>query len=339
MEQRSSQEAPNASKHARRPFWVVCVVTLVLVLVTIGVGTYYYRTTSASLTDVIFKQRLELAGLSASSLKARLDQVGGVAESFASQDAIRTAVENGRWSDAILQVENLSNNPQYYDSFIDRVILIDTSGTMQSAYPQLYGGVGNQDVAWDEWRTPLTTGGSPFYVTNVYKRLSIPRINVVECVAPIIANGSLVGFISLQIPISDFSDFGKNVDIGEDGFVYFFDRLGHLVAHPKYSSEGPIVDFSSVPSVQMALQGKSGVGVLYNPIERQERVSAYELIPGYGWGLVAQEPSSEAFAIRDGVLAQIVGVIIIFCLVELGAGTTILLLRRKNHHGSNTRSI
>ena len=294
----------------------LCAFLVILILPTIISGVYYYRDFETRLTNAVLEQHQTLADLSASSIKVRLDSLGKIAKSFAIEKTLQGFIGRGDWKDAILHAEDLSNLSDFYEPFIDRVLLIDNSGIIRSAYPQLYGSVGEQAVSFQEWETSLATG-KEFYVTNVYKRKAVPRINVVGVVAPVKTADKTLGFVLLQIPINNFSDLGKYVDVGRDGFAYFFDRLGQIVAHPKFSSEGPIIDYSMVPAVSKTIHGERGVEVLYNPIERQERVSAYEQVPDYGWGVVAQDPSAEAFADRDSILFGIVILTAIMSLIEI----------------------
>jgi hypothetical protein len=294
----------------------LCFFVVFLILPTALAGLYYFRESGTNLTNAVLEQRQVLADLSASSVKVRLDSLGGIAKSFAGAEALQTLVRKGNWHGAILAAEDLSNQSSFYDPFIDRIVLVDSMGTIQAAYPELHGSIGEQDVGFQEWEKPLL-GGEAFYVTNVYKRLAMPRINVVKVVAPVRTAEKIYGFVLLQIPVNNFSDLGKYVDVGRDGFAYFFDRLGHIITHPKFSSDGPVVDYSSVPAVNKAIHGGHGVEVLYNPIEQQERVSAYEQVPGYGWGVVAQEPATEAFVNRNGILLGIALLTVILCFAEL----------------------
>lgn len=311
---------------------------VILVLPTIVIGIYYYQNVKTSLTDAVLKQHQTLADLSAYSVKVRLDSLGKIAKSFAAEETLQNLVKKGDWKGAILRAEDLSNQVDYYDPFIDRVILVSTSGTIEAAYPQLFGSVGGQSTSFQEWEAPLAAGQTS-YITNVYRRKAMPTINVVAMVTPIKSGDATIGFVLLQIPTNNFSDLGKYVDVGRDGFAYFFDRLGHIVAHPKFSSEGPIVDYSSVPAVSKTIQGETGVEVLYNPIERQERVSAYEQVPGYGWGVIAQDPSAEAFAERDSILLgtitlTILGVLIEICVAVLASG----FIDKRNQWKSNKKT-
>lgn len=294
------------------------VVFLILAIPTFILGVYYYRNANDDLTKQLFSRREIVAGLSASAIKIKLDHLVEIAELYASQDNIRNRVAAKDWGGATNSVIlDLSNRVEFYDFFVDRILLIDAEGIVRDAFPRLYGGIGQKDVAFDEWAAPILKNGQKSFVSNVHKRIAAPRVSIVEVLAPITKNSKIVGAVALQIPINEFSDFGKDIEVGSRGFAYFVDRLGQIVSHPKYSSDGPIVDFSGVPSVQKLMRGEEGVEILYNQIEREERISAYQIVPVYGWGVVAVEPTKDAFETRDGILYNILLLIAIIFLIDL----------------------
>ena len=44
---------------------------------------------------------------------------------------------------------------------------------------------------------------------------------------------------------------------------------------------------------------------------------AYQPVPTYGWGVIAQEPVNDAFATRNAILHDIIFLILAFSFVEL----------------------
>ncbi|MDO8536691.1 MAG: ATP-binding protein, partial [bacterium] len=120
----------------------------------------------------------------------------------------------------------------------------------------------------------------------------------------------------------------KTIEVGPAGFVYIVDQRGHLIAHPTLLPADDIVDFSLVPAVQKALKGDRGVEILFNPVENEKRLSAYEPVPHYGWGVVVVQPTRTAFIERNKTTTRMV---MIWMLVIFAAGFfTYRLLRDKN---------
>jgi light-regulated signal transduction histidine kinase (bacteriophytochrome) len=66
--------------------------------------------------------------------------------------------------------------------------------------------------------------------------------------------------------------------------------------------------------VQRVLAGERGQEIAKDPLSRVDSLVAYEPLPKYGWGVVAEQPIEEAFAIRD---AQLRRVLVAYCLIAL----------------------
>ena len=310
------------------------VIFIVLALPTIFLGTSYYRSYATELTDQVYSERKLVAALSASALRLKLNRLVALATLYASQRNFQNAVAGKRWDDAIEIIKKLEgSDPAFYDYYVDRMFLLDTDGIIMKAFPAISEkSIGLRDKVFTDWVGPLVRDRGTAYVSNVHKRDSVPRLNIVKVLVPIEHGTALAGILRLDIPLNNFSDFGKDVDVGDNGFVYFVDRLGQIVSHPKFSSDGPIVDFSSVPAVNRALHDTPGVDVFFNPIERQERVSAYQTVSDYGWGVVAQEPAADAFEGRDAILGRVMWFVIGLCAIELilAYGVSRALTHRKN---------
>jgi len=311
----------------RKKLIISAVVFLVLFIPTIVAGVYYYGITNNVMTSAVITRRQTVASLSAAAVKLKLDHLVKITQEFAADESVKSFMASGQWKAAIDRAESLSNEVSFYDPYIDRVLLIDKKGMVRSAVPELYGGLGEEDVSISEWRSSLLSGGEEFHVSNVYKRRSDPRISIAEVLAPITQNNSVIGVVSLQIPVNNFSDFGKDVDIGSNGYAYFVDRLGQIISHPKFSSDGPIINYSNAPSVNSLLTGGAGVSTAFNPIERQYKLSAYEFVPVYGWGVISTEPVSDAFESRDGILINIVYLVAIISVIEMLAAFSIFIIQ------------
>jgi len=303
----------------------VVVVFLILFIPTFLFGGYYYQQISAEMTADVFAKRATVAGLSASALRNKLNHLVGVAQSLAADPQVLSSAQGGAWSAAVDRIDKLSNDVDYYDPFIDRIVLIDRSGIVRAANPELYGGVGQKSAIYDDWASAIFDKKEPFYVSDVYTRTAIPRINVISVIAPMVAHGAVIGAVSLQIPNNAFSDFGKDVDIGSDGFAYFVDRKGHIVTHPKYSSQGPIIDYSQLDVVQRVMRGESGSEVSYNPLTQVDRALVYTPVPEFGWGIISQESTQNAFGQRDEILSRIVISLLALSLIEIALAFGIAL--------------
>lgn len=145
-------------------------------------------------------------------------------------------------------------------------------------------GVRGKNFSDRDWYKGVSHGWEP-YVSNVYTRYAQPQLNVVATAIPIKGdNREVLGILVLQIKLNTLLDWIKGIDIGPGGQVYVVDRKGMLAAHSTVPLQEKLVDFSTVPVVERTLRGERGIEVLFNPVDNEERVVAYEPITKYGWG-------------------------------------------------------
>jgi diguanylate cyclase (GGDEF)-like protein len=78
-------------------------------------------------------------------------------------------------------------------------------------------------------------------------------------------------------------------------------------------------NFSSVAIVAKLLKGLGGAEENYNPIEKEERLAAYDPVPSYGWGVVITQPIRLAFIEKNKRLNNtlIIHFIIVFLVVSI----------------------
>jgi len=215
--------------------------------------------------------------------------------------------------------------------FIETVFLSDPAGTLMANVPELADTVGT-NRAYRDWYRGVSRDWKP-YLSEVYQRLATPRTNIITIALPIRAQdaATVTGILGLRVRLENFREWIKDIQVGPSGFVYLVDRKGQLVAHPQFLPQGQITNFSEVPVVAKALRGESGVEVQVNPIEKEERVSAYEPVTGYGWGVIATQPTATAFALRRNALNRLVLIYGIIVLLSGGLAAAILnnLAQRK----------
>jgi|GEM_PF-1267057 len=272
----------------------LCIVTPVILLVALG-----YWQTRESLTEMALERRQSLAHLSALTLKSKLDNLTDVGTSLASRVQFRGLIAQGNWDGAIKILERVPTDLPY----IERFFLADATGTLKSDIPPLPN-MGGENFAHRDWFQGVSREWKP-YISGTYKRAAEPRHNVIAAAIPIKGNdGSVFGVLVLQVRVEKLLEWSREISPGTLGFVYFVDHKGRAATHPKFRGE-EITDLTAVPAVQRALRGERGVLVALNPLENEEQVSAYESVPGYGWGVVAQQPSREAFAARDEALQHL----------------------------------
>ncbi|EGO63472.1 methyl-accepting chemotaxis protein [Acetonema longum] len=100
--------------------------------------------------------------------------------------------------------------------------------------------------------------------------------------------GALLGVIDLE-------QLSKNIattKAGQSGYAFLVDRQGKIVTHPDRMKMQQMADFSHLAPVQGAISGQNGVAAYTD--EEGEKLAGYSDITVSGWGVVVQQPMSEA---------------------------------------------
>lgn len=267
------------------------LIFALIVLPVLLVTTYSYWHTRKETITRIYENRRSLASLSARVLQEKLDRLNDMGLSFSTRPVLRRYVDELNWDAAIGLMKQVPKDFPY----ITRVLIADTAGTLMADIPSSPALKGESYVDRD-WYRGLTKNWQP-YLSEVYKRPNSPY-NIISAFALPIKNdaGKIRGILVLQVDIPKLFEWSKEVSVGESGFVYIVDQKGHVAAKPQYKETDSIIDYSSVPAVQKALSGEKSVEVLYNPVANENRLSAYEQIPGYGWAVIVQQEATEALS-------------------------------------------
>ncbi len=304
------------AKSKKRGVIITAIVFLVLLIPSIMLMGFYDQTYNSLTTQELTKEQT-LSDLASLALKIRLDKLTGIASSLASSPQLVSDAKSGQWTAAADVARDLENNVNFYDPFIDRMIIYDASATQQAAYPALVGGLGT-NASSSSWYGALSSGSQSSSVSSVVMRTSLPRIQVVSIAVPIKSGQGVIGFLVLQIPTDNFLEFTADLSLGTYGFGYIVDPVGNIVAHPKFFSDnGSVVNYSYIPQVQKVLAGKSGSDIVFDQSDNEESIVTYKPVADYGWGIITQELYSEAFSTRSGILWGLNILVAIAVLVDL----------------------
>ncbi|OGC81072.1 hypothetical protein A2943_02055 [Candidatus Adlerbacteria bacterium RIFCSPLOWO2_01_FULL_51_16] len=290
------------------------------------VGTYLIYSKYSNYTVSALSRREAIASLAAVTLKERTDRVIDVGISLATRVQFQKLIEAGKWDEAIKVMERVPKDFPY----IERVALFDPQGIFEAVTPltpELSTIIG-QDFSYRDYYQGVSKNWEP-YVAEAIKPAVPLGYNLVPVAVPITSgSGERLGILLLNIKLDTITAWSKSINVGPAAFVYIVDRKGHLLMHPTLLPAEDIVDFSSVPSVQKVLKGERGIEITWNPIENEERVTAYEPISEHGWGVIVAQPTKSAFMERDRVVRSdvILWILIIITLETV----TFLLLRNKN---------
>lgn len=261
-------------------------VFLLLILPLLIIGAYSYLQSYRDLTASVYARRQALAYLAAVTLKQRLDHLKDIGIALATRVRFRQLIGEGKWNDA---AEVLRSVPKDFP-FIERLFLADPKGTLIVDMPELPG-VRGKNFSFRDWYKGVSGYWLP-YISDVYQRTAEPRYSVIAIAVPIMAeNRSILGILVLQLRLDTLVEWTQAIDVGRSGFVYVVDRQGRVATHSKFTPDSEAVDLSSVPAVRKALGGERGIEVSWNPVEKEERIVAYEPVPDYRWGVLVQQPA------------------------------------------------
>lgn len=301
----------------KRAYYALMFILLCAPIVILAVFTL--QATYKNLTHTTLSTRQSTAHLAAINLKQTFDGLTALGVSFATRPSLVEHMMKGDPESAIKLIESV---PTTFP-FINRVFLADLNGVLLTDAPHLPG-VRGRDFSDRDWYRGVTSEWRP-YVSEIYKRTAEPRYNIIAVAVPVRDTGkNPIAILVLQIAIDNVTDWTKNIEVGTGGFIYFVDKKGHVAGHPRSFSEGEILDFSSIPFIQDVLKGESGVGVNFNPIDKEERLTAYEPVFEYGWGAVATQPTINAFADRRGAISILVFALGLIILLNMVAAWFVL---------------
>lgn len=276
---------------------------ILLCLPIVALSVFSYRQVYNDLTSLTLSNRQSIAYLAANSLKEEFLHLTELAQSFSTRPVFQDLLAEGKPNEAIKLLESV---PTYFPE-IERLFVADLKGTLLIDTPHLSDVVG-ENFAQRDWYQGVTREWKP-YVSEIYKRTAEPSYNVIAVAVPILDKDQRpMAILVLQVKIDTLTDWSKRVDVGTGGFLYFVDKKGQVAGYARASSEGEILDFSSVAIVQKVLKGQSGIEINFNELDNEERLAAYKPVSDYGWGAIATQPTINAFSRRTETLRIVIAI-------------------------------
>jgi len=294
----------------------------------IATASSSYREIDKELTTVALLRREAVARIAAVTLAEKFGRVVDVAISLATRVRFRELVNQEKWGEAIKIMHDIPRDLPH----IERLFLTDTKGTLQADVPALPG-VRGTNFAYREWYRGVSRDWRP-YVSPVYTRAASPQINVFAVAVPVKNAGGVAGILVLQLRVESLLEWINTIDTGRQDFVYLVDSKGQVAFHSRHRDRPGIADMSGVPVVMKSLRGEHGVETGFDPVENEEAIVAYAPVPGYGWGVVSQQPlhASLAFATKEAQLRRLLtgyGFILLLCVLAIFMASRIAGERRR----------
>lgn len=104
-----------------------------------------------------------------------------------------------------------------------------------------------------------------------------------------------VGVVMAYVNFHRLWTMVTGIQVGQNGYVYVVDERGRLIAHREISPVLRYEDLSGLPTVAAFLQGQN-ITAEYRGLTGQRVIGALAPIAGTPWAVVAEVPTSEAYA-------------------------------------------
>lgn len=297
--------------------------------------------TYRQLTRSTISQRESIAYMTSLTLKEKLDRLRDLAIALATRAEFRFLLRRTmEKAHPVRQKRSLFTEKDWHEArellgdirqnlpYVSHILITDVSGTLLADIPEDSQVLGKNFSSFD-WYEGVIQEWKP-YVSEAYQWQLKPFYNVVAVACPIKVRGEVLGILILQIRLDAFFEWAHSIRVGPSGFVFFVDRSGHAVGHPQFPPQGNIPDYSKVPVVRKALQGKRGVEKIVDLKTDQKLFAAYHPIPEYEWGVIVVQPEPLAFQSRNNYLKTLLVIYsVIFVLDGLMALLFLHFLRQQ----------
>lgn len=290
--------------------WILLAAILVPV---IGAGFFNYYSSLDHLTQTAMARRQSIAFLAAATIKERFNRMNDVAQlALANRVQFYDFMKNKEWREAAKVLNTMPSDIP----FVDRILLASPRGDINNETERV-SQLEKNDPRFREWRETAAKEGK-LYISNIYKTEELPARNVIALAIPLRPYAKdLEGIMLFEVTLDTLFQWAREIEVGEEGFLYFVDRKGQVAAHPDHPSSGEIVNYAMLPEVERVLRGESGVGTFYNPVNGQEQIVAYEPVSRFGWGVIVVQPAASAFELRDQLMKRLLWIYGIILLLSL----------------------
>ncbi|MGA9141699.1 MAG: sensor histidine kinase [Methanocella sp.] len=260
---------------------LISLVILPILLVGIA-GTLFYRDV---IRQNIWDDNLGQAKALSAYVDSRLNYSTLYLNSMASRPLVISDLENNKSSVLNLTIEFASRETDF-----NSIYVMDSAGTIVSAYPNSWM-LGNGSIF--KPATSRIASGSEYIGGPFLNETGEPVIVIGVPVTD--SNDTLLGAIVGEI---DSDVLGSDLFSTQDKYrqyIYMVNGTGHIIVHNNRSYMTSLMDYSPVPAVREVMRGNTGIMEQYNPIEHEDRLAAFSVVPGTGWGIVIAVPVDVAY--------------------------------------------
>lgn len=116
---------------------------------------------------------------------------------------------------------------------------------------------------------------------------------IVVIALPVKRSDGIVGVIGASIDLNELSHLATETKIGENGYGFIVDRNGKVIGHPNAELVAEMTQLTELLPVSKVITGVEGIDKYV--YDGESKFAAYRYLEKTGWGLLVQQPASEAF--------------------------------------------
>jgi signal transduction histidine kinase/DNA-binding response OmpR family regulator len=284
-----------------------------IALACLGLLAYFAVSLSTDAVDRRVKKSLQTeSALAARYVSSELTGLAQVVDSFVGRPSLKRMLAGSQSYDRTyirqLLVDMRRVRPGIASAFIadDRGIVLD----VMPPSPSVIG----RDFSFRDWYRGVTATGR-VYVSEAIVSAAAGHPRVVAVAAPVVdESGRRTAIVGVAFAIDSIAGFVSRFAESQDVRVTVTDKRGVIVARP-----GPLPGLvrSKDERIAAALAGRTGIATSGGT------VAAYTPLPQLGWAMVAEIPTSVAFADVRKVRTAVAAIAAVLALVLLG-GTFLL---------------
>ncbi len=267
-----------------------------------------------SIEETIKHRNLEIANRASKQVEQRLESI---------RDILRIIVENPDFFEMSKIGKNLLLGDVYLKYPVFRSLVVTSADGEILSSTGLYS---DSEIFPKSKFNPIKQQGS--YASEVY--LSEENLLIMD-LGEIITDrfDQIVGALCAEVDLRELwtlvDSFNENKVLGEQGEAFIFKGDGQYLAHTDRTKVLAAASLQDEVIIKDVRAGNSS-SLLHKTPEGVEMIMAYAPISSMHWGIVLQQPTSEAFAPAKRMQYQV----LMLMLVGLAAATLVAFLYTRN---------
>ncbi len=154
------------------------------------------------------------------------------------------------------------------------------------------------------------------FISDVY--FTPAHFPVVLIAKPLRRFNQIEGVLVAEVDLKNIWELVDRITIGKKGHAFLVSANGIVIAHKEKEKVLQRFDYSGFPFFKEILQGKEGIS--RSQIDGQEMLLAYAPVPRLKWGIVVEQPISEAFTLARQMEKRVVFFVILAALIATFLG-------------------